>query len=31
MRLGSFAMYSDGFTGSVSLEEAAEVYLGTKE
>src|SRR5882724_3607543 len=31
MRLGSFAMYSNGFTGGVSVEETAEVYLGTKE
>src|SRR5258708_30435872 len=31
MRLGSFAMYSNGLIGSVPLEETAEVYLGTKE
>src|ERR1700686_2889611 len=31
MWLGSFAMYSNGFTQGVPLEETADVYLGIKE
>src|ERR1700675_4387556 len=31
MRLGTFAMYSNGLTESVPLEETAQIHLGIKE